>query len=629
MNYTLSTVRSIRRLRLVAAGAAAALAFGAMASAGTITDNKNCRKQIVTQLTGVVKKGMLDQESCYTKAAKVNVSSAVCIDPTTLPFTIIDGGGYVIKQSKAEKTLITNVTPAPKCSAANAAETLDNYPNNDTGATYDAFNGLLDSSADFIMGAAAISDKVSVNCRKQIAATRDAIATAMLGKATACQKGKDNLATLADFNGLASDCLDSTALAATITAQNTKITKKCGTSPNLISGYPSGASVGACSPLPTCVTSAALALGKNLALAEFPAQTCTGTAPDGDTKRVLAVSVNVPSGSTLGGVDVRLAYPRFQTGIPGNGQEASVGTAVVVNAPSALAQPTDKDGILDVNMAFTSPFSGGAAFTATLSQCADLSKSTCSVSTTVACGASKDCAPHCRERANGGSATNTNSPCWSDSDCPAATPGFVQQCICAHNSCSQKHCLGPNTDPLTNAVCNYNEDCGGRCASAPFKDTGGICNFDSQCPGSTCIFKKACNTDAQTLCAADVDCPTGGVCNAASGSNIGKPCTVANQATKCGAGACDVTAPVSGLCNVGDPINGGGFCGPVEDCLSRTSHCSVSQNIACFDASDCPAGETCESQPSLTSCTVLSALDETGTNEVDGVTCTMTVTEAP
>jgi len=536
MRYRLCTARSISWLRVGAAATATALALGfasPAAAAGTVAGNKKCRTGVGSQLSAVATKGMQSQEKCYNLAAATDVTSAICMAPDSFPFTIIDGGAYLKKQGTAETNLITKAKPA--CVATDAAETLDNYANGDPGDTYSNISSLLAGNAGYIIGTEDLGgDKVKKTCLNTIAAARRNIATKMLSEAAACQKKLDKTATLAGFGPLSmspTDCLaETTPVTNKITAQNKAILAKCGTAPkHLIPGYPSGDAVGACSPLPDCVADAALALGRNLALAEYPGQTCEGTVtPAG---RTISVSLAAPAGVGLGGADVRVEYPHFQAGVPGNGTEDSVQAAIT---SSAYYNATDHDGALDVNLAFSPAFSGsGVAFDVQMDECEKFSGGLCSVTTSATCEQNKDCAPHCLEHAYGGTGSNTNTWCTVDADCPAPPvpnpQGLIRKCICP--TCQSKKCLA-----------------------------GG------------------------TLCHVNADCPA-----------------------------------IGGLPD---------YCAASESCIAQTEHCSVSQYLGCGKPSDpdCPAGEECTTQAALTNCTVTSALDEYA-NEVDGVTCTLNVTE--
>ena len=693
MKYKLSTTRSIGWLRAGTAGTTLMLAcaWTSPALAVDVTANKKCRAGIGTQLTTVIKKGMTSQEKCFALAAKYNIPSSICTDPTTFPFMLLDGTGYLKAQNTAEKNLITKTPGTPLCPSATTPETLDNYVDNDTGSVYDNLSKLLAFSADYIIGTAALNgDKAVATCQKTIAAARRDIATTMLSEAFKCQKTKDAGATLAgNFAGLnrvTPDCLnETTPVTNKITANTTKITAKCGSlSPAQLT------TLGACSPLPTCVVDAARATGRNLALAAYPSQTCDPNPSLVANGRTVTVALDVPAGITLSGADVRVNYPRFQAGVPGNGTETDpIDLTGVASAPFTNA--TDKDGSLDVNLLWGSGFSGsGVAFRVKMDKCEDFSKGLCSTTTSATCSAQKDCAPHCLERASGGTANNTNTACQVDTDCPAsgATSGYIQKCVCP--GCSQKHCVGPNNDATTNASCNWNTECDGRCAGKEFAETGGTCQTDLQCGfpivAGSCRHVKGCSDYLRSVCTADADCnggtapvctsgkcsagPLAGVaacttaadcvighCSATNSANAGRNCAVANVKTDCGGhcstttsmvcntnsqcpqspvaetcvfGTCDTSSPASGLCNLGNPVSGptggGSFCMPVENCNAQDEVCSVSQYLGCGAPSDpaCPAGEQCVTQAQLTTCTVLSALDD-GANEVDGVTCTIGV----
>jgi hypothetical protein len=578
MRYRLCTARSISWLRIGAVATVLALGFASPAgAAGTVKANQKCRAGVGSQLSAVAKTGMASQEKCYGAAAKANVTSEICTYPDSFPFAIIEGGKYLVAQDKAESKLITSAKP--QCVAAGAAETLDNYANGDTGDIYPNMSNLLAGSADYIIGTEDLGgDKAKILCQKTIAQARRMISTKMLSAIVKCQKGADKNATLSGFGPLSQACLNTAA--PDVTAYTGKITAKCGSL--------TGDQVGACTPLPDCVEEAALALGRNLALAEYPPHTCEGTATPAGRK--VSVSLQAPAGVALGGVDVRVEYPRFQAGVPGNGTETSVLDAITDTPSGTFYNATDHDGVLDVNMAFYPGFSGGHAFDVEMDRCEDFSLGLCSVTTSAECEQSKDCAPHCLEAAYGGTAGNTNVYCLVDSECPpppSPNPqGLVQQCVCP--TCSMKKCLDGTAACLTNQDCNTSTS-----------DNKKRCSLDSHCVGGS---------KAGQYCAADSTCP---------GSVCGTACSVDTDCSSIG----------KGVCIVGDTA-GGGFCVSTESCITQTDHCSVSQYLGCGKPTDpaCPAGEYCTTQSDLTECTVTGAFDEYA-NEVRGVTCTLNVTE--
>ncbi len=516
----------------VAAASMLALAVGSTRPvlAQDLNLNKSCRNSVGLELSRVVKTGMTSQDKCHTLANKVSVESDICNGVGTFPFSIIDGGKYDKSQNLTDVKLVSG--PAPKCAAASTAETLDNYPSGQTSETYDNINEVLNTSAHFALGGKDLNgDKVAINCLKAISKARQNVTNAMLKAATSCQKTADTAATLADFHGLErtpTDCLVDTAptVQSTKTAAQTLITAKCGTAPNLITGYPNGAAVGSCDTLPTCVTEAALANAKNLALSVYPAKDCGASA----TPAARTVAVTLSSPVQLGGVDVRVNYPKFQSGVPENGVDPAVQSAVVMTPGGAFVNANDKDGHTDVNLAFSPPFTSGALFQLKLDTCQPLAMSTCSVTTSQACTVASQCAQRCLQLSEGGTANSANSFCTLDSQCPASgpLPGLLQKCVCP--TCAPKHCVGDNS------ACSVNADCTG--------------------PGE------------------------------------------------------------------------GGVCTQSEECVPRHDVCSVSQWQECGEPGDaaCPPGEDCVTQSSRTTCTVLSALDEFA-NEVDGVTCSINVTE--
>jgi len=284
--------------------------------------------------------------------------------------------------------------------------------------------------------------------------------------------------------------------------------------------------------------------------------------------------------------------------------------------------------------------------------------------------------------------TNTACLVDTDCPAAGATAGFIQKCVCPtclQKHCVGPN-LNPTANAVCNWNTECDGRCAGKefaetgatcqvdsqCTQNPV--VVGSCRHVNGCSGylrSVCTADTDCNLGTAAVCtagkctagplvgvggtcASNADCAIG-VCAALNSANPGRKCAVANKATDCGGhcsittatvcnangqcpvgetcniGLCDTSTPQSvGTCSIGNPVSGptggGSFCTPVENCNAQDEVCSVSQYLGCGAPGDpaCPAGEQCVTQSQLTTCTVLSALDD-GANEVNGVTCTIGV----
>jgi hypothetical protein len=172
-------------------------------------------------------------------------------------------------------------------------------------------------------------------------------------------------------------------------------------------------------------------------------------------------------------------------------------------------------------------------------------------------------------------------------------PGFPNdKCFC-------DTCAGgptPNGPCASDADCAPGGNCGGRrCIGGA--NIGGVCNVNSECPGSTCAnppgLQTAPNQCDDQICTATSTCVGG--CNAfhnctgafgcVGGANNLNPCTVDSE---CPGGTCEEQCP-GGSCVSGNE----GTCaaGPLE------SFCALQPFRGCGTDGDCPLpGDTCTLQ---------------------------------
>lgn len=211
---------------------------------------------------------------------------------------------------------------AKKCLAGEPV--LRNYESGDpSGAFFPVATSSLQTTSTALLGLPQIvGDKAKVKCHSAIVKAEVADVNEILKGATKCQNTEDKLADT--FGAL--DCV-ATAVKAGPKGE-ASIQKAC------VGAQITGADVGSCDPLPTCVTQAATASGQAIAAAIYgqPRTTCQA----GDQVKVVA-SLD----KTYNSATITLGYPDT-VNIPGSGAVPSV-TDRVAFTPAGFPTSSDDD----------------------------------------------------------------------------------------------------------------------------------------------------------------------------------------------------------------------------------------------------------------------------------------------
>ena len=427
------------------AGLLAALAFVAGGTArADVKGNQKCRRSVNSQLGQVVQQGLKSQEKCYLLAGKACVPSDVCAETNSFVFDIIDGGKYTAKKSQVSEKL--QGASNPLCPDTDAVETLANYAGGDIGvSTYGDIDNLIAFSAEASLGAADLDcDKPKTLCQKEVAKWRTKITSTVLGEAAKCQTNADKTATLADFGALKQpDCLidgSNSKVAGIVSTALSKIGTKC-------TGL-TAADLGTCSPFPGCVVDAAIAAGQNLSLAAYPPTDCSPTIAG---TRTVTVTINTPV--ALGGVTVEVGYPRFQSGIAGNGD---VSGSITDLTSGSFLSGFDTDHSVKVTMAGATYNDGDALFSIAFDKCQDLAKSTCSITTTTDCEKTSDCptGETCIPRTNVCNVSQRLA-CGEPTD-PACPPGEVCTTQASLTTCTVIDAVNEFAAAVDGVTCSVN-----------------------------------------------------------------------------------------------------------------------------------------------------------------------------
>jgi len=622
-----------------------------------------CRGAIGKSLSKLINTGYKASDSCHKDEDKASMASGDCNDVTKAAF---DSKG---KYAAAKTAATTDIGGA--CQPGDPV--LNNYDGtNATGATFPDIDSTIGGNSLLVLGNDNLmGDKAKTKCLETIAKSRTKIVKEILKNSTKCQADKD--ATASTFGALDPSCLDD-GTKSSLKAM-TKIPDKC-----------TGVDAGACSPLPGCAIDSTVSAAQTLAqdiyqkitavtqvcgngtvegteqcddgnttdgdgcnhLCESEANTCgPGTVAGGTIvgHRIVDVSINTPS--PLAGVQIGFDYPQLETSIPGHGNSSVVKAAVQVHPMGGLAVFNDSDLDFSVSLANSTEFiNSGPFLTATLNECVPLSQNVCNRNQTVV-----GCCPGADINACLND-FNTNDFVHYYDDCACGAPfSGVQLSDCTTNY-KLKGTLGNCTtgacaSPPSSIKCNP------ECATGAFSRVNG---------------HHACaNATASTDCEVPPVCDSGTLlCTDGDPAKIGNACTVATQATDCGptpAGSCTA----GNFCTAGDPGRIGLACSIANDCgtpvtvatceacpqlgdrTNGTFGCAdifngpvckpghfATPNVGGCDGTasgpigGCPLGNTCERQEEITtqSCTITDPVDHNG-QHVDGVTCTITVMEAP
>jgi len=626
-----------------------------------------CRGAIAKSLSGVVNTGYKASDACHKTEDKASTGSADCNDVTKPAFDA--KGKYGSSKTNASADVSGSCTPGDPV--------LDNYDGTDaTGATFPDIDSTIGGNSLLVLGNQNLmGDKAKTKCLETIAKSRTKIVKEILKNSTKCQMDKD--ATAVTFGPLDPMCLDD-GTKSSMKAM-TKIPSKC-------TGL-TGGDVGACSSLPGCAidstisaaqalaqemyqkkTTATQVCGNNIVegteqcddgntmdgdgcnhLCESEANTCgPGTVAGGTIVGHRIVDVTITTPQPLAGVGIGFDYPQLETSIPGFGNSSVVRAAVVVHPMGGLAVYNDTDLDFSLSLANASDFiTSGPFLTATLNECVPIAQNICNRNQTVV-----GCCPGadinaCLNDFNTSDFVNY----YNDCACGAPFSG-VQLSDCTTNyklKAQLGNCVtGACASPPSSIKCNP------ECATGAFSRINGHHSCTAGTATADCVVPPHCD-DPGTLLCTDGDpakiglactaateatdcgptpagsCTSGNFCTSGDAGRIGLACSIAND---CGT---PITVATCQACpQLGDRTNGtfgcadifnGPVCKPGHFATPNVGGCD---GTASGPIGGCPLGNTCELQEEITtqSCTISDPVDHNG-QHVDGVTCTITVTEAP
>jgi cysteine-rich repeat protein len=512
---------SPRATAMVAAGAAVLGMVGS--SWADVKASRKCRGEIAKALSNVVNAGYADVASCHKAADKAAQPSGDCNVVTSAAFD--PKGKYAGAKSKAA----TGIGKA--CLAGDPV--LDNYQGMDvTGATEPVIDETVGGSSILVVGGLNLNgDKAKKKCVETIAKSQAAIVKEILKNSTKCQAGLDKTATL--FGPLAPTCLDAGAKSSA--KATTNIQKACGSL--------TGPDVGTCTPLPACAVSGSVTAGQSLAKTlyqqlppptgqvcgngvvegaeqcddgtangtpgdpcstscESLAETCGPGTPAGGSiigHRVVTVSLNIPGGQKLAGVQVGFDYPQLEASIKGTGASSVVQGAVQVlqSTPTMLTLANDTDTDFSFVIAGSANFiQSGPLFSVPLDECVPNSVGICNRAQNVI-----GCCP----------AADLDACTANPSDpvaCFCGASGSVTGAQCAAASCTTGACSSASGGLLDQTTCEACPDLPGCmtvfnppvCANGHFPLTAvgpcdnrvGACPSDNVCVSQDLQVKKSC-----------------------------------------------------------------------------------------------------------------------------------------
>lgn len=432
-----------RKMQMVKRRAARPWAVGsamiaALAGAPALAqDAPKCSAAIGAEVRALGKFAATGQDKCHGLKNKVVVGGGFCNDVDGLPFTVLDGGKF---QKAKQKSLQKLHGPGGKCPSPAADPALDALPGGTLSNKMESIEALLTQRAETLLGEANLGgDPAKIKCFKAISATRRSIADKMMNAALSCQKTK------APGTALDPTCLDDSALANFLNARKSALQTVC-------TGL-TGAQLGSCEPLPDCVVEAALAEGKVLATHAYGAENCTSGTVQAQAR---TASVSIQSPTTLGGVTVRVAYPRFDAGIDENGSAIDMNR--FNNYTVAFLDAFDFDDSIRVSALDGNGFGSGHLFDLAFDVCRPLiPEGSCSVTQSQACTSGIDCRPPaCGSCVPANKCTlNPSISCSTDADCAPNNGTCGEKCVPQGRSCSLSQFL-PCT---TSADCPATESC--------------------------------------------------------------------------------------------------------------------------------------------------------------------------
>jgi cysteine-rich repeat protein len=588
------------RVAMAVALGASALALAGPAGADTKASIA-CRGAIAKGLSGIPNSGFKLNDKCHKTQDKLSAATGACNDVSN---SLFDPKGQYAKAKTKSSGLISK-----KCLAGDPV--LGNYDgSNPETAVEPVIDDAVGGNSAAVVGNANLNgDKAKTKCVETIGKSRTGIFKEILKNSTKCQANRDK--TASTFGALDPSCVDPGTKS--VGKATLKIPEAC-----------TGLTVldtGSCDPLPGCVTDAAVTSAQGIAKAiyqkvappsqcgngtvegaeqcddgaangtpgdlcnlqcESLAETCgPGTLAGGTIigHRILTVSLHIPDKNgqpqKLAGARVNFDYPQLEASIKGTGLSSVVQTSfqVLQNSPSgflALANDTDTDASIIVSSsdAFIDSTSG-AFLQVTLDECTPLSTNICNRNQQVT-----GCCP-----------TTDIIACNAAPDDPVA-------CFCGANG------------KISQADCNTAGCTLGVCVGIPPGNPG------------DCVSGKCSPTSA----------------------NPGKACTPANEALTCSGVPVDqATCTANHACSrLGDQTNGTYGCGSIFNPPGAPNGSFGNPGpvgpptVPPALPGSCPTNNTCTDQAQLTaaSCTVAQPVDAFG-QPVDGVTCSIDVTEAP
>ena len=632
------------------AAVAVAIVTSAVALAGPawadVKASIACRGAIAKGLSGVASTGFKTSDACHKAADKAVMGGGACNNTANPAFDT--GGKYAQAKTKSAATI------SGKCVAGDPV--LANYDGQNPESTVTTFIDEVVGGDSF--GIVGIKDlggaKAKIKCLQTIGKSRTGIIKEILKTSTNCQAGKDKTATT--FGSLDPACVG------TPVKSGPKATTQ-------ISGACTGltaADVGSCDPLPTCVVSQATSDAQDIAKAIYQKVTPTvcgnGTIESGEQcddganngtsgdpcnikcelltntcsvstlvnpadfiggTRMITVSLSVPGGSQLAGVQVGFDYPQLEASIPGTGTSSVVqGAFQVLATPPAsgfISLANDTDTEAQILISSGENFIGsGPLVAATLNNCVSLSQNICNrnqnvfgccpEASVVACNANPDDHNACFCGFKGFGAGGV----VSETDCSAAPHG-----ACTAGVCTSIPDAPAGSCCTSTKICTSGERNGLACTTDDTNATTG-CGPSATCP---------------SCCVANSNCPAASKCSLSS-PNPGKACTAAAEAKNCSGAALDAatcTSTTDECSFLGDQANGTFGCFSIFNPLgSSIGNFPPVLTGRATPAGACPTNNTCTDQTQLTaaSCTVTSPTDALG-QIVQGVTCSVVVTEAP
>jgi cysteine-rich repeat protein len=650
---------------------AAVLALGASAlgAAGPAwadaKASRACRGAIAKGMNNLAAAGFKAADDCHKAADKAVTGSGACNDVLNGSFDPKNRYG------KAHTKATAGITA--KCQVGDPV--LSNYSDPPLSGPDAVVGGHIDESvggnSTLVQGAQNLSgDKAKIKCRAAIGKYRTSIVKEILKNSIKCQTGKDK--TLMVFDVIDPSCVNTGPKSSA--AAITKIPAACG-------ALDGAADLGTCSPLPGCVISAAQGVAQDIAAAIYkkvpppsvcgngtlegseqcdhglnngtPGDTCSaqceslvqtcgpGTPAGGSITghRMITVNLTVPPGSPLAGVRVGFDYPQLSASIKGSGVSSVVQNSFQVLAPTPpdgyLSTGFDSD--LDAGFVITSVddfIASGPLVQVTLDQCVALSQNICSRSqNVVGCCTAADVAA-----------------CEADPEdftaCQCGIKSGVTATDCANaplGACTVGACSGAPTSAST--VCSKKCTAG---AYSKLNPSAAACTTNANC-------------DAPPHC----DDPGTLTCTDGDPAKFGAACTAATEATDCGPSPAGVCSSGT-FCLNGAPSQIGLACSIKNDCgapldFATCQACPqlgdrTNATFGCLDITNppvcaigkfppvavgacvpfggpvngCPSNNVCETQAEISteSCTVTDPVNHLG-QVIGGVTCQITVTEAP